>query len=302
MGKSIKFEFSFVMEKKDGFDALVDGYKGFLNKRNIARPTHREFMARWVRDFLVFSGNNDAHSFDQNLHLFLDSLEKNPRISEWQTRQAEEAVKIYQHQYLAEKPHKENEPPPNACIDDPAMLDRLREVIRLRHYSKSTEKTYLHWNRQFLDYRKQTGAAEKPQLEDVRAFLTRLAVTDKVSTSTQNQALCAILLLFREVLHAELGDISKSIRARKKKKLPTVLSVNEVKILLDAVEPKYRLMAKLLYGSGLRLMELLRLRVKDLDFDAGLVIVRGGKGDKDRTTLLPDSLHHDLREHLKEVY
>ncbi len=124
---------------------------------------------------------------------------------------------------------------------------------------------------------------------------------DKVSASTQNQAFSALLLVFREVLRTDLDGMAQTVRAKRGRKLPTVLSVAEVQALLAAVEPKYRLMAKLLYGSGLRLMELMRLRVKDLDFDAGLVMVHGGKGDKDRTTLLPASLHEDLRAHLAKV-
>ncbi|MCX6348966.1 MAG: integron integrase [Candidatus Aureabacteria bacterium] len=181
------------------------------------------------------------------------------------------------------------------------MLTRLREVLRLRHYSQSTERTYLHWSRRFLDYRRQTGLIGEPTAADVKAFLTRLAMVEKVSASTQNQAFSALLLLFREVLRTDLGEMAHTVRAKRGRKLPTVLSMNEVQALLAAVEPEYQLMVKLLYGGGLRLMELLRLRVKDLDFDAGLVIIRSGKGDKDRTTLLPESLREALWIHLAKV-
>jgi integron integrase len=159
----------------------------------------------------------------------------------------------------------------------------------------------LEWSRRFLAYRRQTGLSGEPTAADVRAFLTRLAMAEKVSASTQNQAFSALLLLFREVLRTDLDDMAKTVRARRGQRLPTVLSVSEVQALLSAVEPPYQLMVKLLYGAGLRLNELLRLRVKDLDFDAGLVVVRGGKGDKDRTTLLPASLHEALRTHLAKV-
>ena len=136
---------------------------------------------------------------------------------------------------------------------------------------------------------------------DVKAFLTRLAMVEKISASTQNQAFNALLLLFREVLRTDLEEMAQTVRAKRGRKLPTVLSVKEVQALLAAVEPEYQLMVKLLYGGGLRLMELLRLRVKDLDFDAGLVIVRSGKGDKDRSTLLPETLRDALRRHLATV-
>jgi integron integrase len=126
-------------------------------------------------------------------------------------------------------------------------------------------------------------------------------MVENVSASTQNQAFSALLLLFREVLRTDLEEMAQTVRARRGPKLPTVLSVAEVQYLLAAVEPEHQLMIKMLYGSGLRLMELLRLRVKDLDFDAGLVVVHSGKGDKDRTTLLPASLHGELRAHLAQV-
>jgi integron integrase len=138
-------------------------------------------------------------------------------------------------------------------------------------------------------------------MEDVKAFLTRLAMVETVSASTQNQAFSALLLLFREVLRTNLDEMAQTVRAKRGRKLPTVLSVAEVHALLAEVEPEYRLMVKLLYGSGLRLMELMHLRVKDLDFDAELVIVHSGKGDKDRTTLLPATLYKDLRAHLSKV-
>jgi len=181
------------------------------------------------------------------------------------------------------------------------MLGRLREVIRLRHYANSTEKAYLHWTRRFLAYQRHAGGEGEPTSDDVRAFLTRLAMAERVSSSTQNQAFSAILLFFREVLRTDLDDMSKAVRAKRGRKLPTVLSVDEMQRLLAAVEREYQLMVKLLYGSGLRLMELICLRVKDLDFDAGLVVVRSGKGDKDRTTLLPVTLHAELRGHLATV-
>ncbi len=186
-------------------------------------------------------------------------------------------------------------------MDDATRLERLREVIRLRHYARSTEKTYLHWNRRFLAYRHETGAEGEPTAADAKAFLTHLAMVEKVSASTQNQAFSALLLLFREVLRTDLEEMAQTVRAKRGPKLPTVLSVAEVQRLLSAVEPAFQLMVKLLYGSGLRLGELLRLRVKDLDFDAGLVMVRSGKGDKDRATLLPGALHEELHAHLAKV-
>jgi integron integrase len=146
-----------------------------------------------------------------------------------------------------------------------------------------------------------SGTRGEPTATDAKAFLTHLAMVGKVSASTQNQAFSALLLLFREVLRTDLEEMAQTVRARRGPKLPTVLSVAEVQRLLTAVESGYALMVKLLYGSGLRLGELVRMRVKDLDFDAGLLVVRSGKGDKDRTTLMPASLHDELHAHLDKI-
>jgi integron integrase len=136
---------------------------------------------------------------------------------------------------------------------------------------------------------------------DVRDFLSYLALTKRVSSSTQNQAFNALLFLFRDVLKKELSDLSKTVRAKRGQRLPVVLSVEEVKEIFKHVEGTDLLVLQLLYGSGLRLMELARLRVKDIDFSASLVFVRNSKGDKDRTTMLPESVTASLRSHLERV-
>jgi len=288
--------------------AVLDGYSNFLREKKLAMPRHQPHLVRWVRKFLLFAKEQRGYTFEQTLSLFLNSLEKRAGIKPWQVRQAADALRIYWYQYRVNTDEtgevaKEKEPghAQEPFHNDNALLTRLREVIRLRHYAKSTEKTYMHWTRRFLSYRKQAGLTGGPVAADVKTFLTRLAMVEKVSASTQNQAFSALLLLFREVLRRDLEEMEQTVRAKRGRKLPTVLSVSEVQALLDAVEPEYKLMVKLLYGSGLRLMELLRLRVKDLDFDAGLITVRSGKGDKDRTTLLPESLREELHTHLKKV-
>lgn len=233
--------------------------------------------------------------------MFLAEIGSSGDVKPWQIQQVADAVRIYRYQFRGAKEDGEGGGPPAGLNDDTAILVRLRQVIRLRHYSKSTEKTYLHWSRRFLEYRRGSGCGGMTTSEDAKAFLTRLAMVEKVSASTQNQAFSALLLLFREVLRTDLEEMAQTVRAKRGRKLPTVLSVSEVQALLAALEPEYALMVKLLYGGGLRLNEVLRLRVKDLDFDAGLVLVRSGKGDKDRTTLLPLSLHEALRDHLGKV-
>ena len=265
-------------------------------------PKHRPHLVRWVREFLTFAAEHPCYTFEQTLDLFLATLGERVGVNAWQIQQAADAIRIYRYQYRDDNPKSEDETEGVGTFgSEERLLNRLREVVRLRHYAKCTENIYLLWARHFLAYREQTGLSGEPTAADVKSFLTRLAMVEKVSASTQNQAFSALLLLFREVLRRDFEKIAQTVRARRGRKLPTLLSASEVQLLLAAVEPEYKLMVKLLYGSGLLLMELLRLRVKDIDFDAGLITVRGGKGDKDRTTLLPESLREELRAHLAKV-
>ena len=286
---------------REHLQAVLDEYGKFLLAKDLAPAKHQPHLVRWVREFLLFAQGHGGYTFEQTLDLFLAEIGKRGDAQPWQIQQAADAVRIYRYQYRGAKDDGEGGSPVTGLNDDAAILVRLRQVIRLRHYAKSTEKTYLHWSRRFLEYRRGSGCEGAPTAEDAKAFLTRLAMVEKVSASTQNQAFSALLLLFREVLRTDLEEMAQTVRAKRGRKLPTVLSVSEVQALLAAVEPEYQLMVKLLYGGGLRLNELLRLRVKDVDFDAGLIVVRSGKGDKDRTTLLPTSLHEELRAHLVKV-
>ncbi len=179
------------------------------------------------------------------------------------------------------------------------LLDQLREVLRLKHYSYRTEQAYLRWIQRFILFHNKRHPREMGAPE-IQAFLAHLAVEGNVSASTQNQALSALLFLYREVIHKEIDPVLLP-SAKRPKRLPTVLTRDEVLRLLDHLDGVYKLMAQLLYGSGLRLMEGLRLRVKDLDFTYCTITVRDGKGEKDRITLLPQSLVEPLRKHLEEV-
>jgi site-specific recombinase XerD len=171
------------------------------------------------------------------------------------------------------------------------VLEELRRRLRTRHYSYRTECSYADWARRFLAYLSDRQGVPHPRVESgaVRDYLTHLAVRRKVSASTQNQAFCAILFLCREVLAVDLEDLSSVTRANRGSRLPVVLSVPETAALLGAMSGMTWLMAALIYGGGLRVSECCELRVKDLDFDQGLIFVRGGKGDKDRSTLLAET-------------
>ena len=180
------------------------------------------------------------------------------------------------------------------------LLDQVREKIRLRHYSIRTEDTYVSWIKRYILYHKKRHPNEMGKAE-IEAFLSHLALDRKVSASTQNQAFNALLFLYRHVLDKDIGDDINAIRAKKPKRLPTVMTREETIRVINALSGVHQLMAKLLYGSGLRLLECVRLRVKDIDLKRLQILVREAKGNKDRITMLPESVIPSLREHLVYV-
>jgi len=179
-------------------------------------------------------------------------------------------------------------------------MDQVREVLRYHHYAIRTEQSYVQWILKFIKFNGTRHPKEMGKAE-IEGFLSHLAMNRKVAVSTQNQAFNAILFLYRDVLLMPVADRIEAIRSRKPKRLPTVLGKEEVGRLLNSMEGTHQLMAKLLYGSGLRLMEVIRLRVQDLDFVNKQLMVRDGKGNKDRATLLPDPVQALLKNHLERV-
>ena len=182
----------------------------------------------------------------------------------------------------------------------PRLLDRVREAIRSRHYSRRTEKAYVHWIRRFIFFHGKRHPAEMGAVQ-VTAFLTSLAVQGKVAASTQNQALSALLFLYREVLGVDLPWLEDVVRAKRPQYLPVVLTRDETRALLQQLNGVPRIMALLLYGAGLRLLECCRLRVKDVDFAANQIVIRDGKGRKDRVTMLPAAARTLLARHMDQV-
>jgi integron integrase len=180
------------------------------------------------------------------------------------------------------------------------LLDQLRDAIRLKHYSIRTEEAYVSWARRYILFHNRRHPKDMGS-QEIEAFLTHLAVDQKVAASTQNQALNALLFLYRHVLRQDLDLPIEAIRAKRPKRLPTVMTREEVQRVLAALSGTHQLISKVLYGSGLRLVECLRLRVKDVDFAQHQIIVRDGKGMVDRITVLPDSLIAPLQEHLQRV-
>jgi integron integrase len=182
----------------------------------------------------------------------------------------------------------------------PKLLDRVREAIRLRHRSRSTEKAYVGWIRRYILFHGKRHPAEMGAPEVTR-FLSSLAVQGRVAASTQNQALSALLFLYRHVLHQDLPWLDDVVRAKRPKRLPIVLTRNEVQAVIAELHGTPRLMATLLYGSGLRLLECCRLRVQDVDFAMNQIVVRDGKGAKDRLTILPAVVKEALAQRLQSV-
>jgi len=182
----------------------------------------------------------------------------------------------------------------------PRLLDQVRNVIRLKHYSIRTEKSYTSWIKQYIRFHNLKHPREL-NAGHIEAFLTHLAVKRMVSSSTQNQALNALVFLYKHVLNIKLDEFENIVRAKCPEKIPVVFSKDEARLIISKLDGTLKLMCQLLYGSGLRLMECVRLRVKDIDFNYKHIIVRDGKGAKDRVTILPQNLIEPLKRQLEEI-
>jgi integron integrase len=222
---------------------------------------------------------------------------------DWLVDQARHALQLHKY-YMGRRgepgPVPGKPPPPPGALDSQGSLEKLRAAIRLRHLSFRTEKSYLAWTARLLAFVGGKGRTG-PTADDLRSFLSFLALERKVSAATQRQAFNSLLFYYRNVLLVPVVGLESVVRAKVGKKLPVVLSVGEVQRVIARLQGTEKLMAALIYGTGLRLEECLSLRVKDIDFDRGCLTIRAGKGDKDRETVLPESLVRDLREQLRSA-
>ncbi|NET39272.1 MAG: integron integrase [Cyanothece sp. SIO1E1] len=180
------------------------------------------------------------------------------------------------------------------------LLEAVRDVIRVKHYSLRTEKSYINWIKRYIGFHDRRHPREMGSAE-IEAFLSHLAVKEHVAASTQNQALCALLFLYRDVLKLELNLTVNAVRAKRPHHLPSVLTKEEAIQIIQRLSGVYQLVVKILYGSGLRQIECLRLRIKDIDFSQRQIVVRDTKGMKSRVTMLPDTIIHPLQDHLVGV-
>lgn len=286
-------------------EIILPDFQAFLRTRNLVNEKYIPYFAHWVSRFLYFCNNNTQSDHARLILEFMDSLKKDKNISDWQLRQAQQAVQLYLDNFKGQIAISAMSPSASTDAkgsDIHQIVKEMKRLIRLKHYSYSTERTYLDWAKRFFQYVqaiKGNNALFVP--DDIKQYLSHLAIKQRVSASTQNQAFNALLFLFRDVLGQDVGNLGETVRAKRGTRLPVVLTTDEVKALFSNMSGTGLLIAQVIYGAGLRLMELARLRVMDIDFDMQVITVRSGKGDKDRTTVLPESVKERLRDHIERV-
>ena len=252
----------------------------------------------WAASCLSKNHKKDGEELTSGeINEFLKYISK--KNEEWQVKQAADAIRIYN--FYA----KHNEKPD--LIETPEVkeqwrlvADEMKKMIRLKQLRPTNEKTYLRWLRSFYLYTKGSSPLGLDS-NHVKNFLTHIAVEKKVAKSTQNQAFNAILFFFKHVLEKDLDDIQDTVRSKRGRRLPVVLTREEIKSLFCHLDGLHSLVARLIYGGGLRLNEALNLRIKDIDFERNTIAVISGKGDKDRQTLLAQNVKQDLAEHIKQI-
>ncbi|MEW6410442.1 MAG: integron integrase [Nitrospirota bacterium] len=278
---------------------MLEQFRNFLSLKGRIQSKYIPFYLKWVTDcYRFFDIPLSNLTTNEQKSQFLKHLSKSHE--DWQVNQADNALRLYSY-FLSRSSPDENVHFSATRINDwKTIKKKTIEAIRLRHRSYSTEKTYLAWLRQFQGFvkNKNPNDLDGKTLQD---FLSYLAVEKKVSSSTQNQALNAIVFVFRHVLDKDIEDEITSVRAHRRRRLPVVLTIKEVNNIFDEMSGIQRLMAMLIYGCGLRLQECLNLRIKDVDIEQSIVIVRSGKGDKDRRTVLPEILKDELIHHISSV-
>ena len=273
-------------------------FKRFLRERHRLPDKKIPFYQHWVARYHEYCEENHVNESESTaLHSFMRYLGKNHE--EWQVKQAQDAVKLFKYFQRQQQSKAQDK-----NLEEKDQWKKIEEetvkALRLRHRSLRTEKSYIGWLRRFysfIEYKE----VEKVNQADLKDFLSYLAVDCKLAASTQNQAFNAILFVFRHVLDLEITGLEETIRSKRKRTLPVVLSRQEILRVFDNLQGVHRLMAGIIYGGGLRLQECVSLRVKDIDFERNYLTIRAAKGDKDRQTLLPENLKDDIRAHLEDA-
>jgi len=277
----------------------MERFKTYLLAKRIVPENRIPYYISWVSRFYEFCGKSpDDDVSSSEVDRFLKHLAKSRE--EWQIKQAKEAVELYG--FIN---RQASGPLGIRTMESDSQWKSVAEetvrMLRLKQRSLRTEKTYMGWLRDFYRFCNTTPpqVLEESHLKD---YLTHLAVDRKVAAATQTQAFNAILFVFRHVLDKEIRNLHEVIRAQRRRRLPVVLTRQEIFQLFEHLKGVNLLMSQLIYGCGLRISECVRLRVQDIDFEQNVLTVRSGKGDKDRRTILPESLKDDLREHLHGVH
>jgi integron integrase len=309
------------------------GYFRVLQELGVEAP-RRPFYVHWVRRFFNTQqkGKRRGELGRGEIETFIQALTADPGVADWQVARARDALEVYYEQFrgIALEPVRTKagkskkggdmpkasdripaprvlnqpstipepeRPKPARKVDLAALEKATRVALRTEHYALKTERAYVQWIRRFVGYHRGRRPSHMGEGE-IHQFLSHLAINERVAASTQNQALNAIVFLYRKVVKKEVGDFSDFPRARRAKRLPIVLSRQEVQTLLSRLDGAEGLVARLLYGTGMRISEALRLRVQDLAFDRNEITVRSGKGDKDRPVPFPASLKSELYQHM----
>lgn len=277
---------------------MLQAFNQFLNDKERIPERNTPYYVKWVSDCYRYFDKPETQLLtnDQNAK-FLNHLAK--KHEDWQVQQADRVLRLYGY-FLNRMQRNEDGTSGDKPGDWKKIEDKTREALRLRHRSYNTEKTYIIWLRQFQGF---VNGKQPQSLEgkDIQDFLSYLAVEKKVSASTQNQALNAVVFLYRHVFDKDVAGGISAVRARQNRRLPVVLTANEIEKIFSEMPGVNKLMARLIYGCGLRLQECLQLRIKDVDFEQSLVIIRSGKGDKDRRTVLPEAVKEELVKHINEI-
>jgi integron integrase len=311
--------------KMEQIQSFWDAYRACTEENRVG-PDRSPFYVKWAKGFAGFIPEIPLKERSgEDIKAYLIDLAKRPGIADWQVRQAEYALKILYEIFLPNY-HPEKKTPvrtaPKQIDNKPAakpygfrdraipgeverkfssIVEGVKTAIRTRHYSYRTEKSYLDWARRFIAFHHYADPGSLDAANAVRQYLEYLAVTREVAASTQNQALNALVFLYDQVLQKPFGEMDEFIRAKRPRRLPEVMTREEVETLLAEMDGVTGLMAGLMYGSGLRLMECVRLRVKDIDFAKNEITVRDGKGKKDRITMLAERFANPLKAHLGRV-
>lgn len=274
-------------------------FKQFLLEKKLVPANKTTFFLNWVDTFFKYSKLPiDSLISEKNIPQYLNYLKTTKE--DWQVNQAQEALRLYIFFQWQNNNKGSLKNTSNTEQKWRKIAENAKKAMRLQHKARSTEKSYLNWLRKFYIFIKGKNPLELNE-KDVQNFLSYLAVERQISASTQNQAFNAILFVFRFAIGTEIKEINETVRAKKPRKLPVVLSKDEIQKIFLHMHNTHLLMAKLIYGCGLRRHECVSLRIKDIDIARDCLIIKSGKGDKDRITVLPHSLKEELINHTQSV-